>query len=407
MAYLSKICSKVDARLVYYGLVISQYFSISLTASNGTIYYLMHGITKPWVAYLGLIGSLTIVLFEFPTGVVADRIGPSISVTISLLLRGVAALLVIFCYGPGMFALITIISSIGYTFFSGAAEAWIFSNDRSVKKDMNNFFAHSFMMNGAAKIIGGAAGGLIASSNADIPFILSGSLLICTATLFVLYIVMQRDRYFSPQLKSTRKNPDRFIIGMSDTIKIILTDKVLTLITISGTFFIIFSVMPLIYWQPFFFDSSNSMNALGGIWAVFIAMNLAGSYASKTTWVKNRSNFFLFKLLICLCGFSLLFSALTKKMLYLSLSSFFAYHFFLGIIGPIRYIIINQRIGDAKRASILSFISFSENFGAIVSFLVFGHLSNIIDLKWILALSTIPLVLAFFAATRIKDDIFR
>jgi len=68
-----KIQNKVDARFNYYGLVISQYFFILLTASNGTIYYLMHGITKPWVAYLGLIGSLTIVLFEFPTGVVAGR----------------------------------------------------------------------------------------------------------------------------------------------------------------------------------------------------------------------------------------------------------------------------------------------------------------------------------------------
>ena len=402
MAYLSKICSKVDARLVYYGLVISQYFSISLTASNGTIYYLMHGITKPWVAYLGLIGSLTIVLFEFPTGVVADRIGPSISVAISLLLRGAAALLVIFCYGPAMFALITIISSIGYTFFSGASEAWIFNSDRSVKKDMNNFFAHSFMMNGTAKIFGGAVGGLIASSNADIPFILSGSLLIVTAALFVLYLFMQRERCFNPQVKSTRKDPDHFITGMTDTVKIILTDKVLTLITVCGTLFIVFSVIPLIYWQPFFYDASNSMNALGGIWAVFIAMNLAGSYASKTSWVKKRGNFSLFKILISLCGFSLLVSALTNKILYLSLTSFFAYHFFLGIIGPIRYIIINQRIDDAKRASVISFISFSENFGAIVSFLVFGHLSNIIDLKWILALSTIPLVLALFVATRLK-----
>jgi MFS family permease len=404
VAYLSKICSKVDARLVYYGLVISQYFSISLTASNGTIYYLMHGITKPWVAYLGLIGSLTIVLFEFPTGVVADRIGPSISVTISLLLRGVAALFVIFCYGPGMFSLITIISSIGYTFFSGASEAWIFNSDRSVKKDMNTFFAHSFMMNGAAKIIGGAAGGLIASLNADIPFILSGSLLICTAALYILFLSMQHERCFNPQLKSARKNTDHFITGLTDIIKIVLADKVLTLVTISGTLFIIFSVMPLIYWQPFFFDSTNSINTLGGIWAVFIAMNLAGSFVSKTSWVKTRSNFFLFKLLICLCGISLLLSALTKKLLYFSLTSFFAYHFFLGIIGPIRYIIINQRIDDTRRASILSFISFTENFGALFSFLVFGYLCNIFALKWILALSTIPLALAFFVAAWIKED---
>jgi MFS family permease len=403
VGYRSNIYNKIDSRYVYYGLVAAQYFSISLTASNGTIYYLMHGITKPWVAYLGLIGSMTIVLCEFPTGVVADKIGPSISVSISLALRGAAALWVIFCYGPAMFSLITVLSSIGYTFFSGASEAWIFNSDHSVKGDIQNFFANSFMINGAAKIVGGAAGAIIASSNADIPFILSGSLLILTAALFVLYILTQSQWRPKTQLKSTSYKPDFLKKGMTDTIKMISADRVLSLITMSGTLFIVFSVIPLIYWQPFFLDAAKSMSALGGIWAVFIGMNLAGSFVSKTSWVRNRSTFLVFKTLIGLCGISLLLSALTNKLLYVSLSSFFAYHFLLGVIGPIRYIIINQRIDGTRRASILSFISFAENFGAMLSFFIFGYLCNIFHLKWILALSTIPLAMAFFLASWIKE----
>jgi MFS family permease len=394
----------VDARYIYYGLIVLQYFSISLTASNGTIYYLMHGVTKSWVAYLGVIGSVTIVLFEFPTGIVADKIGPSISVLISFLLRGVASLLVIFCYGPLMFAVITFLGSVGYTFFSGASEAWIFNTDSSIKVNMGNFFANSFMMNGAARIIGGTAGGLLASSNPRIPFIFSGSSLIFTAALFFFYLILQGEGRPIAQPRPEQKNFLQLKKEMGNTVKIILADKVLSLMTMSGVFFIIFCVIPLIYWQPFFFESAKSMSALGGIWALFITMNLAGNLASKTNWVKRHDRIFLFKTMILLCGISLLFAALAKKQIYISLISFFVYHFFLGILGPTRSIIINQRIDDKKRASILSFMSFTESFGTMFSYMIFGYLCSFFELKWILALSTIPLALAFWAATRIKED---
>ena len=404
MGSLSNQPGKVDARYIYYGLIVLQYLSISLTASNGTIYYLMHGVTKSWVGYLGVIGSVTVVFFEFPTGIVADRIGPSVSVLISLLLRGSAALLVIFCYGPLMFSLITILGSVGYTFFSGASEAWIFSKDRSIKDNMNSFFANSFIMNGSAKIIGGAAGGLIASWNTDVPFILSGSLLLLTALLFLIYLFMQREVRLVAQASSKQKKLQHFKKEMLNTVKIVVADKTLSLITISGMLFIVFSAIPLIYWQPFFFESADSMNALGGIWAFLIAMNLAGNFVSKTNWLRNRDVFFLFKIMMPLCGVSLLISALTNKLLYASLFSFFAYHFFLGILGPTRFIIINQRIEDDRRASILSLISFTESFGMMFSFMTFGYLCNIFELKWILALSTIPLMFASLVATRIKGE---
>ncbi|MEJ2157461.1 MAG: MFS transporter [Desulfobacteraceae bacterium] len=401
---LSNRVSKLNVRYVYFILIALQYTAISLTASNGTIYYLLHGVTKSWIGYLGVISAITIVVFEFPTGIMADRFGCSLSVSVSFILRGIAALLTIFCYGPVMFSIITFISSIGFTCFSGASEAWAFSKDASIKKNIAKFFADTFIINGIARIVGGSLGGGLASLSGDIPFIVSGTTLLVTAILFITY------DYFLPKEDSHAKNIKqqssiRYLYSdILNTLKIIVADKTLWRITVSGAFFIVFSVIPFIFWQPFFYESTDSMSALGGIWAVFISMNILGSLASKSGWIKNKDPLDVFRMSIFLSGMALLISALAKSCLVISLISFFLYHFFIGVIGPIRGNLINQRIGNERRASILSFISFSESFGSILSYSIFGYLCNFYELNLVLALSVIPLLFSLLVAIKIPKE---
>jgi len=131
------------AKYVYFLVVAFKFFSLSLTASYGTIYILSRDISYPWLGYLGTISSLTIIIFEFPTGIVADRYGHSISVFFALILNGIGALLTTQCYGPFYFSIITIISSIGFTLYSGAAETWAFNKDKTIKKNIAHFYANS------------------------------------------------------------------------------------------------------------------------------------------------------------------------------------------------------------------------------------------------------------------------
>lgn len=229
---LSNILSSIDARYIYYLFVAIQYFAISLAASNGTIYSLKHGITNAWVGYLGVISSLTIIFFEFPTGIVADRFGRSISITISLVLRGLAALFTIVCFGPLMFAMVTFVSAIGFTFISGASEAWAFSKDKSIKDNIAEFFAYSAIVNGAARILGGGAGGVIASLNPDIPFFLSGTLLIGTAAIFIAYDYLSATDRPVREKDTNSKKWSIFKSDVQKTIKIVTSDKTLFLISI-------------------------------------------------------------------------------------------------------------------------------------------------------------------------------
>ena len=114
---------KKKIRLFYFFIIACQYFAITLTASNNAIFYMTRGVPIDWLGYLGMFSALTIVLFEFPTGLLSDKFGSAVSIVVSMILRGGATLGVVICYGPAMFCLVTMISSIGATCFSGANEA--------------------------------------------------------------------------------------------------------------------------------------------------------------------------------------------------------------------------------------------------------------------------------------------
>src|SRR6476661_7399461 len=74
-------------------------------------------------------GINTIVLFEVPTGIVADTVGRRASYLLGTLTLAFSTLLYVLLWrmeGPfWQWALVSILIGLGFTFFSGAVEAWL------------------------------------------------------------------------------------------------------------------------------------------------------------------------------------------------------------------------------------------------------------------------------------------
>lgn len=392
---------KKRIRLFYYLIISCQYFAITLTASNSAVFYLTRGISIDWLAYLGTVSAVTIVVFEFPTGLISDRFGSAVSIVISMILRGGASLAVAVCYGPAMFCLITLISSVGGSFYSGAGEAWIFSRDKAIKEDMGAFFSNLFIVTGGARIVGGFSGALLAAMLPEIPFVLSGLLLLLLSGLFILFEsgfakvesegVAKADKTVLPVLIKDAKN----------TMMLIYNNERLFHMTLSSVFFIAFCGIPLVYWQPFFYETMGSVTSLGGIWAGFIGMNMLGSSVLKISFIKRINDLYLFCGLIPLCGLFLFLAAFMQGNTHCSIAAFFSYQFFLGVIGPVRGKLVNREIVDNKRASILSCISFFESIGSVTGFSLAGYISKSAGLKVVFILSIVPLLISFLSAIRI------
>ena len=68
---------KLEIFLLFY--VFLSDFSFGLTLSIWVLYYLSRGVNLQWVAYISSISAITILIFEFPTGVIADKFGCSLS----------------------------------------------------------------------------------------------------------------------------------------------------------------------------------------------------------------------------------------------------------------------------------------------------------------------------------------
>ena len=384
----------------WYLLVVAcQYFALTLTASNNAIFYLSRGITEPWLGYLGLCGAATIICLEFPTGLVADRFGKDLSVGFSMALRGIAALATTVCYGPFMFCVVTIAASVGSTLWSGASEAWFLSRNRSFKKDLTSFFVHMNLAANLSRIAGGALGAMLASIMAGLPFIVCGALLIVLSV-----IVLSFEKRFSA--RDIKINPDdkphsvRHLLKDAKTAVLsIAKDRILMHITVSGVFFIVFCSVPLIYWQPFFRRDFSSIQSLGWIWAGYIFMNACGSLFLKSSLLKTISGITVYRSCIVLCGSCLLASALMQARFILCVAAFFGFQFCLGILGPVRAGLLNAHISDTNRASVLSFIAFAENAGAMAGYGLSGLLCRFLEIKWVFALSTLPLLVSFVVAS--------
>lgn len=381
----------------YYILVALQFFALTLTASNGDIYVLSRAVTKPWLGYLSTIGALSILVFEFPTGIFADRHGRGLSVAIAFALRGLAQLVMAVALGPLWFAAAAVLGSVGYTFFSGAAEAWVFSRVPEVKSDARKLYAEAALWTGAAKLLGGALGAAFAAAQPRMPFIISGLLLIASSAAFALY---DRSLGGHEPLNPTEERHS-WIDEASQTATAVMADEGLAALTWTGVFFIVFCSVPLLYWQPFFYEQSASIPLLGGVYCGLIVATMAGNLTAKTSWLARFDSNAVFGAGMLLCGLMLAAAALLTQHLSLSAAAFLTYHFFLGIVGPYRGKLLNERIPDSRRAAMLSFVSLAESAGGMAAGLAAAVLVARLPISGVFLLALVPLLAAGITAFRL------
>jgi MFS family permease len=143
------------------------------------------------------------VVFEVPTGVIADTWGRRASY-----LLGSATLLVSTLLYLGMWqleapfwgwAVSSVLIGVGFTFFSGAVEAWLVDALYATEYDgeLETVFARGQTTAGIAMLGGSVAGGFIAqASNLGVPYILRAALL---AVTFVAAFILMKDLGFTPQ----------------------------------------------------------------------------------------------------------------------------------------------------------------------------------------------------------------
>ncbi len=185
------------------------------------------GLNPFQLVFLGTVLELTAFVFEIPTGVVADTHSRRLSVVIGTLLLGVGFAL------EGVFPLYVIsllcqlITGVGYTFISGAAEAWI--SDEIGEETANRTFLRSSQVNQVSAIIGTLAGALLATASLQLPIILGGGALLA---LGVFLFVIMTEHGFTPKPRAERGSWHAMTTTFRDGLRVVRSSRLLITILV-------------------------------------------------------------------------------------------------------------------------------------------------------------------------------
>ena len=130
------------------------------------IYFMDLGFSLFQISLLMAMMPLFMLLFEIPTGAIADIYGRKFSVILSYIIQGFAYILIFFL--DNFYALLFAFALIGFgsTFISGAKEAWVtdlINKDR--KTFLHNYFVKRDSLCSAGLVVSGILGAFLVKSS--------------------------------------------------------------------------------------------------------------------------------------------------------------------------------------------------------------------------------------------------
>ncbi len=186
----------------YLVLLLGNTLAASLIWGINTIFLLDAGLSNLEAFAANAFFTAGMVLFEVPTGVVADTIGRRVSYLLGTVTLAATTLLYVLLWSMEapfwQWAIVSMLLGLGFTFFSGAVEAWLVDalTATGFEGDLETVFGRGQIVMGVAMLTGSVAGGYIAQlTNLGVPFVLRGAIL---AVMFALAFRLMRDIGFEP-----------------------------------------------------------------------------------------------------------------------------------------------------------------------------------------------------------------
>ena len=186
----------------YLVLLFGNTLAASLIWGINTIFLLDAGLSNTEAFAANAFFTAGMVLFEVPTGIVADTAGRRRSYLLGTVTLSVSTLLYVLLWQIAApfwgWAVVSVLIGLGFTFFSGAVEAWLVDalTATGFTGSVESVFGRGQVVSGAAMLGGSVAGGFIAEQwSLAVPFVLRGLILVL---MFVAALALMDDIGFTP-----------------------------------------------------------------------------------------------------------------------------------------------------------------------------------------------------------------
>jgi MFS family permease len=365
----------------YYLLMLGNTLAASFIWGINTIFLLDAGLSNLEAFAANAFFTAGMVLFEVPTGIVADTVGRRASYLLGTVTLTVSTLLYVLLWQVEapfwQWAGVSMLLGLGFTFFSGAVEAWLVDalTATGFDGDLETVFGRGQIVSGVAMLGGSVAGGYIAQvTSLGVPFVLRAVVL---AIMFVVAFALMRDIGFTPKRGGRVTTEMRDIASASidygwrvPAVKGIMVSSIFT----GGVGIYVFYAL-----QPYLLELVGDPGAYGiaGLVAAIVAgAQIVGGIAAP--WIRRIFHRRTTALLM------------STAVATLTLALMGVFKSFWGVLGfvvvwallfaaerPIRQTYLNGLIPSRQRATILSFDSLLSSSGGVVAQPALGRAADV------------------------------
>lgn len=187
---------------IYYVLVLGNTLAASFIWGINTLFLLDAGLTNLEAFAANAFYTVGVLVFEIPTGVVADTLGRRWSYLLgSATLAVTTGLYWLMWLWEAPFwgwALASMLLGLGFTFFTGAVDAWLVDALQATgyQGSLERVFGRSVIVSGGAMLVGSVLGGVVAQlTDLGVPFLLRAGVLVVMVAVAGL---LMRDLGFTP-----------------------------------------------------------------------------------------------------------------------------------------------------------------------------------------------------------------
>lgn len=365
----------------YLTLLFGNTLAASFIWGINTLFLLDAGLTNFEAFLANAFFTAGMVLFEVPTGVIADSWGRRASYLLGTVTLAVSTLLYFVLWqmhAPFIaWAAASALLGLGFTFFSGAVEAWLVDAMQSVgyKGELESVFGKGQVVSGIAMLSGSIAGGAIAQfTNLGVPYIVRAIIL---GILFVVAYVAMKDLGFFPDrtkrplaaMKSIARSSLNYGLRQPSVRWIMLAAP----FTASVGFYVFYAL------QPYLLELYGDEKAYGiaGLAAAIVAAaQIAGGLlATKIRGLFKKRTSALVAVLLATVVTVLALGAIAQFWAAIVLMMIWGLLFAAGM--PIRQAYLNSHIPSKQRATVLSFDSMMGNTGGIIVQPALGRVADI------------------------------
>jgi MFS family permease len=355
---------------VYLTLLLGNTLAASFIWGINTLFLLDAGLTNFEAFAANAFFTAGMVIFEIPTGVVADTVGRKASYllgTVTLSVSTALYWLLWLQHAPfALWAVVSVMLGLGFTFFSGAVDAWLVDalTASGYEGGLEAVFGRGLVVTGVATFGGSVAGGAIAqTTNLGVPFLLRAGVLL---VMFGFALVAMRDIGFTPDRSMGPLRATRNVLRQS--VDHGLRKPSVRYVVLSAPFASGVGIYAFYAMQPYLLRlyGDEAAYSVAGLAAAALALaQIVGGvlaqrvrrlFALRTTTIIGASAGSILAL-VALGGNGLFSVAIVLLVVW---------GFVFAVAGPVRQAYLNDMIPASRRATVLSFDSLFGSLGGVV-----------------------------------------